>query len=100
ERMAGERAQWQRLVRRLKESHMENMQQLRQEIGEQSVHAVERVRQLNQFGERVMSELTELQEHLALVRQGDSVSELAPLVRHKETKEGSSLPPLTSPSKA
>ncbi|KAF4697719.1 hypothetical protein FOZ60_000069 [Perkinsus olseni] len=88
ERMAGERAQWQRLVRRLKESHMENMQQLRQEIGEQSVHAVERVRQLNQverkvlrsilgyyifqFGERVMSELTELQEHLALVRRPSS----------------------------
>lgn len=57
ERMASEREQWQRHVRRLKESHMENMRHLREEIGEESSHAVEGLRRLNQVEREVVGSI-------------------------------------------
>merc|ERR1719487_1987418 len=69
EKQHREREGWQQLIRNIKEKQRAELQQLKDELGSQSASKLDRMRQLSQFGERVMRELGALQEHLQEVRQ-------------------------------
>merc|ERR1719487_2494227 len=69
EKQRREREGWQELIRTIKEKQRAELTKLREELGSQSASKVDRMRQLSQFGERVMRELGALQEHLHEVRQ-------------------------------
>merc|ERR1719487_399725 len=69
EKQRREREGWQQLIRNIKEKQRAELQKLKDELGSQSASKLDRMRQLSQFGERVMRELGALQEHLQEVRQ-------------------------------
>ena len=69
EKQRREREGWQQLIRNIKEKQRQELQKLKDELGSQSASKMDRMRQLSQFGERVMRELGALQEHLQEVRQ-------------------------------
>lgn len=69
EKVRRERDGWQQLIRDIKEKQRAEIQRLKDELGTQHGAKMDRMRQLSQFGERVMKELGALQEHLTEVRQ-------------------------------
>merc|ERR1719473_764428 len=69
EKQKRERDGWQQLIRNIKEKQRVELNQLKKDLGSQNMAKVDRMRQLSQFGERVMRELGALQEHLQEVRQ-------------------------------
>merc|ERR550514_2241014 len=64
-----ERLGWRRLIRKVQDRHREEIALLQVKVGSQSEAAQERMRQVNEFGERVMQELTSLQDHLQGVKE-------------------------------
>jgi len=68
ERRKKERDLWQRMVRELRDKQHRELEKLKQDLGEYDVQKHERLRQLGNFGEKVMGELQALQEHLSYVR--------------------------------
>mmetsp|Transcript_40120 Transcript_40120/g.98777 ORF Transcript_40120/g.98777 Transcript_40120/m.98777 type:complete len:251 (+) Transcript_40120:19-771(+) len=64
-----EREGWQALVRQIKERHASDITLLRQQMSETVHQSSDRMKQMNDFGSRVMKELTVLQEHLTEVKE-------------------------------
>lgn len=64
-----EREIWQQMIRQMRDKHYREFEKLKKELGEYDVQKHERMRQLGNFGEKVMKELQNLQEHLNYVRQ-------------------------------
>jgi len=69
EKRKKEREIWQHLIRQMRDKHYREFEKLKQELGEYDVQKHERMRQLGNFGEKVMKELQLLQDHLNYVRQ-------------------------------
>lgn len=69
EKQKREREGWQEFVRDLKDGQRKALQKLQGELGTREEKQDERSRQLCNFGERVMTELAALQQHLQEVRQ-------------------------------
>merc|ERR1712196_270242 len=72
-----ERLGWRRLIRKVQDRHREEIALLQVKVGSQSEAAQERMRQVIEFGERVMQELTSLQDHLHGVKE-DVLSDDSP----------------------
>merc|ERR1712146_849129 len=72
-----ERLGWKRLIRKVQDRHREEIAFLQVKVGSQSEAAQERMRQVNEFGERVMAELTSLQDHLHGVKEDATAGELS-----------------------
>jgi hypothetical protein len=64
-----ERQGWRKLIRKVQDRHRDEIGQLQQAVGSQAEQAQQRMKQVNQFGERVMKELTQLQDHLHGVKE-------------------------------
>jgi chromosome segregation ATPase len=64
-----EREGWQEFVRDMKERHRKEMSKMQGDLEGQDEKRDERQKQLSHFGERVMQELSSLQQHLQEVRQ-------------------------------
>jgi len=69
EKQKREREGWQEFVREMKERHKKDMERLKGEVETHDEKRDERQKQLSHFGERVMQELSSLQQHLQEVRQ-------------------------------
>merc|ERR1719265_1155408 len=69
EKQKREREGWQEFVRDMKERHRKEMGKLQGDLEGQDEKRDERQKQLSNFGERVMQELSSLQQHLQEVRQ-------------------------------
>merc|ERR1719473_796232 len=69
EKQKREREGWQEFVREMKERHKKDMDRLKGEVETHDEKRDERQKQLSHFGERVMQELSSLQQHLQEVRQ-------------------------------
>merc|ERR1719181_321540 len=69
EKQKREREGWQEFVRDMKERHRKEMAKLQGDLEGQDEKRDERQKQLSNFGERVMQELSSLQQHLQEVRQ-------------------------------
>jgi cell division septum initiation protein DivIVA len=69
EKQEQERQGWRALLRKVQDRHREEMAALQQAVGVQNEQAQQRMKQVNQFGERVMKELTQLQDHLHGVKE-------------------------------
>jgi chromosome segregation ATPase len=69
EKQKREREGWQEFVREMKERHKKDLAKLQGDLGSQDEKRDERQKQLSHFGERVMQELSSLQQHLQEVRQ-------------------------------
>lgn len=63
-----ERQVWQQMIRQMRDKHYREFDKLKRELGELDVQKHERMRQLGNFGEKVMKELHNLQEHLNVVK--------------------------------
>mmetsp|Transcript_537 Transcript_537/g.860 ORF Transcript_537/g.860 Transcript_537/m.860 type:complete len:185 (-) Transcript_537:116-670(-) len=64
EKHTREREGWQNLVRQMKDRHEDDMETLRRQMNETSAASTDRIKQMNQFGSKVMKELSTLQSHL------------------------------------
>lgn len=69
EKQEQERAGWRKLIRKVQDRHREEISTMQTAVGEQAQQAQQRMKQVNQFGERVMKELTQLQDHLHGVKE-------------------------------
>lgn len=63
-----EREIWQQMIRQMRDKHYREFDKLKKELGEHDVQRHEKMRQLGNFGEKVMKELHNLQEHLNYVK--------------------------------
>lgn len=64
ERHKIEREGWRKLLRKMQDRHADEVLALKEAVNTQTVTAQQRMVQVNEFGERVMKELTMLQEQL------------------------------------
>merc|ERR1719181_118206 len=69
EKQKREREGWQEFVREMKDRHRKEMAKLQGDLEGHDEKRDERQKQLSHFGERVMQELSSLQQHLQEVRQ-------------------------------
>ncbi|CAD7968642.1 unnamed protein product [Amoebophrya sp. A25] len=68
EKRKKEREIWQQMIRQMRDKHYREFDKLKKELGEHDVQKQERMHQLGNFGEKVMEELQNLQEHLSFVK--------------------------------
>ncbi|CAD7938615.1 unnamed protein product [Amoebophrya sp. A120] len=68
EKRKKEREIWQQMIRQVRDKHYREFDKLKKELGEHDVQKQERLQQLGNFGEKVMEELQNLQEHLSYVK--------------------------------
>eukprot|EP00391_Amoebophrya_sp_Ameob2_P009584 CAMPEP_0178998576 /NCGR_PEP_ID=MMETSP0795-20121207/9585_1 /TAXON_ID=88552 /ORGANISM="Amoebophrya sp., Strain Ameob2" /LENGTH=252 /DNA_ID=CAMNT_0020691261 /DNA_START=316 /DNA_END=1074 /DNA_ORIENTATION=- len=68
EKRRKEREIWQQMIRQMRDKHYREFDKLKIELGEHDVQKQERLQQLGNFGEKVMAELQNLQEHLSYVK--------------------------------
>jgi hypothetical protein len=64
ERDEAEIAYWRKTLRKVQDRHRDEVEALQTAVGAQAQHAQLRMDQVNQFGSRVMSELSDLHENL------------------------------------
>lgn len=69
EKQRREREGWQEMIRGMKDRHRKELAKLQGEMSSRDDKQEERQRQLSHFGERVIQELSSLQQHLQEVRQ-------------------------------
>merc|ERR1719316_733618 len=69
EKQRREREGWQEMIRGMKDRHRKDLSKMQGDISSRDDKQEERQRQLSHFGERVMQELSSLQQHLQEVRQ-------------------------------